>query len=105
MSLCAKLVVGPSNSLLDLRGPRDKRVKLGELSPRATPNSLHTWCAVVSLWPVAGAKLDLAAPSTAYGYIGENVDVWSARPTDGGAGRYRPASGAGDEIEGPAEED
>jgi hypothetical protein len=31
--------------------------------------------------------------------VGETVDMWSARPTGGSAGRHRPAFCAGDEIE------
>ena len=43
MNQHTKLIVGPSNGVLDLPRWRDKRVELSDdLPPRATPSSSHT---------------------------------------------------------------
>jgi hypothetical protein len=46
VNLHAKLIVSPSNSVLDLHGRRVKRVEPSELPPRMTPSSLHVFVAL-----------------------------------------------------------
>ena len=52
----AKLVIDPSNGVLDPHGPRDKGVELSDLRPRPTPSSSPTMSDGASLWPAAGGR-------------------------------------------------
>jgi hypothetical protein len=64
MNQPAKLIVGPSNGVLDLPGRRDKRMELSDLPPRMTPSPQHSRCAEARLWPVAGGRWKIFGTST-----------------------------------------